>query len=264
MSNYAAVMPELGRIELQDVGEPTPGPREAVVRMEAVGVCGSDTAYYTVGYIGDYVVNGPIILGHECAGQVVAVGAEVTRVQVGDRVAIEPGKPCRDCVECMAGRYHLCPDLVFFATPPYDGSLVQRMAIDERQLFPIPDGMSYEEGALCEPLSVGIWACHRAHLEPGDRVLVTGAPGVGKEVAARVLHGWSGRQNAPFRVISSARMDPETVEIELFGSESDDGAIRVGLLERIGLERRIGRVDRWLVQVARVVNQRATTDENRR
>lgn len=179
MPNYAAVMPELGRIELRDVGEPAPGPREAVVRMEAVGVCGSDTAYFTVGSIGDYVVSGPIVLGHECAGQVVAVGSEVTRVAVGDRVAIEPGAPCRDCRECMAGRYHLCPDLVFFATPPYDGSLVQRMAVDERQLFRLPDTMSYEEGALCEPLSVGIWACRRAGLEPGDRVLVTGAGPVG-------------------------------------------------------------------------------------
>jgi len=179
MPNYAAVMPELGRIEIQDVGDPAPGPRDAVVRIEAVGVCGSDTAYYTIGRIGDYVVDGPIILGHECAGEVIAVGPEVTGVRVGDRVAIEPGKPCRDCRECMAGRYHLCPDLVFFATPPYDGSLVQRMAIDERQLFPIPDTMTYEEAALCEPLSVGIWACHRAGLRPGDDVLVTGAGPVG-------------------------------------------------------------------------------------
>jgi L-iditol 2-dehydrogenase len=179
MPNYAAIMPELGHIQIQDAGEPVAGTREAIVQIEAVGVCGSDTAYFTVGRIGDWVVDGPIILGHECAGKVVAIGAEVTRVAVGDRVAIEPGKPCRDCRDCMAGRYHLCPDLVFFATPPYDGSLVQRMAIDERQLFPIPDHMSYEEGALCEPLSVGIWACHRAHLEAGDRVLVTGAGPVG-------------------------------------------------------------------------------------
>jgi len=179
MSNFAAVMPELGRIELQDVGEPVLGPRDAVVQIEAVGVCGSDAAYFTVGYIGDWVVDGPIILGHECAGKVVEIGTEVSGIAVGDRVAIEPGKPCRDCRDCMAGRYHLCPDLVFFATPPYDGSLVQRMAIDERQLFRIPDEMSFEEGALCEPLSVGIWACRRAGLEPGDRVLVTGAGPVG-------------------------------------------------------------------------------------
>lgn len=179
MPNYAAVMPELGRIEIEDVGEPTPSLRQAVVQIEAVGVCGSDTAYFTVGYIGDYVVDGPIILGHEVAGRVVAVGSHVTRWKVGDRVAIEPGEPCRDCRDCMAGRYHLCPRLKFLATPPYDGALVQRIALDERQLFAIPDSMSYEEAAMCEPLSVGIWACHRAGLEPGDHVLVSGAGPVG-------------------------------------------------------------------------------------
>ena len=152
MSNYAAVMPEVGHIEIEDVGEPMPGPRDAIVRIEAVGVCGSDTAYYTMGYIGDYVVNGPIVLGHECAGEVVAVGPDVTRVRPGDRVAIEPGKPCRDCRECMAGRYHLCPDLVFLATPPYDGSLVERMAIDERQLFPIPSGCPTRKARSASPV----------------------------------------------------------------------------------------------------------------
>lgn len=189
MANRAAVMPELGRIEVHDVGEPSPGPRQAVVQVEAVGVCGSDTTYFTVGYIGDWVVDGPIILGHEAAGTVVEIGAQVTDVKVGDRVAIEPGEPCRDCRDCMAGRYHLCPDLKFLATPPYDGALVQRIALDERQLFPIPDSMSFEEAALCEPLSVGIWACHRAGLEPGDRVLVTGAGPVGL-LAAQVARAF--------------------------------------------------------------------------
>lgn len=205
MSNNAAVMPEPGRIEIKNVGEPTAGPRDAIVQMEAVGVCGSDTAYYTVGRIGDYIVDGPIILGHECAGTVIAVGDEVTHVAVGDRVAIEPGKPCRDCRDCMAGRYHLCPDLVFFATPPYDGSLVQRMAIDERQLFRMPDSMSFEQGAMCEPLSVGIWACHRAGLEPGDRVLVTGAGPVGL-LAAQVARAF-GAASVTVADIADFRLD---------------------------------------------------------
>lgn len=179
MSNLAAVMPELGRIEIRDVPEPRPAPRQAIVAVEAVGVCGSDTAYYTHGRIGDWVVDGPLILGHEVAGRVVGVGDAVTRVAVGDRVAIEPGTPCRDCADCMAGRYHLCPRLAFLATPPYDGALVQRVALDERNLFPVPDAMSFEEAALCEPLSVGIWACKRAALAPGERVLVSGAGPVG-------------------------------------------------------------------------------------
>lgn len=184
MSNRAAVMTELGKIVVEERPEPNPGPHDAVVRVEAVGVCGSDTAYYKVGRIGDYVVDGPIILGHEAAGEVVQTGSEVTNVRVGDRVAIEPGTPCRDCRECMAGRYHLCPDLVFLATPPYDGALLEQMTIDARNLYPIPDEMTFEEAALLEPLSVGIWGCKRAAMEAGDDVLVTGAGPVGLLAAA--------------------------------------------------------------------------------
>ncbi|WP_310964653.1 alcohol dehydrogenase catalytic domain-containing protein [Nocardioides terrisoli] len=184
MPNRAAVMTELNKIVVEERPEPSPGPREAVVQVQAVGVCGSDTAYFKVGRIGDYVVDGPIILGHEASGVVTEVGSDVVDVSVGDRVAIEPGTPCRDCRECMAGRYHLCPDLVFLATPPYDGALVERMAIDFRNLHLIPDEMSYEEAALLEPLSVGIWGCRRASLEPGDDVLVTGAGPVGLLAAA--------------------------------------------------------------------------------
>ncbi len=179
MPNLAAVMPEFGTIEVRDVPLSEPTGRDVVVNVKAVGVCGSDTAYYTVGYIGDWVVDGPIILGHETAGQVVAIGPDVESIAVGDRVAIEPGTPCRDCEDCLAGRYHLCADLEFLATPPYDGALVQNLVIDERNLFVIPDSMSYEAAALCEPLSVGIWACRRAGLQPGDRVRVTGAGPVG-------------------------------------------------------------------------------------
>jgi L-iditol 2-dehydrogenase len=205
MPNYAAVMPELGRIELQDVPEAALGPRDALVSIEAVGVCGSDVAYFTVGRIGDWVVDGPIILGHEAAGQVVAIGPGVTRVAIGDRVAIEPGKPCRDCRDCLAGRYHLCRDLEFFATPPHDGALVQRMAIDERQLFPVPEWMSYDEAALCEPLSVGIWACQRARLDVGDGVLVTGAGPVGI-LAAQAARAF-GAASVTLTDVSDFRLD---------------------------------------------------------
>ncbi|MGF3056704.1 NAD(P)-dependent alcohol dehydrogenase [Microbacterium sp. YY-01] len=223
MANRAAVMPDLGRIEVRSVAEPEVGPREAVVRIDAVGVCGSDTAYYEVGYIGDWRVEAPIILGHEAAGTVLAVGAEVTRVRVGDRVAIEPGSPCRDCHDCMSGNYHLCADLAFLATPPYDGALVQRLALDERNLFAIPDSMSIEAAAMCEPLSVGIWACRRAQLQPGDSVHVSGAGPVGL-LAAQVARAEGARdvvvsdisefrlqaaQKLGFRTENANEVDPE-------------------------------------------------------
>ena len=101
MSNLAAVMPELGRIEVQEVPSREPGPREVRVRVRAVGVCGSDTAYYRIGRIGDWIVDGPIILGHEAAGEVVAVGEAVTRVQVGDRVAIDSRMKSRLAVQAL-------------------------------------------------------------------------------------------------------------------------------------------------------------------
>ncbi|MBM6401399.1 NAD(P)-dependent alcohol dehydrogenase [Phycicoccus sp. MQZ13P-5] len=212
MTIRAAVMTELGQIEIQDHPEPVPAPHEAAVRVRAVGVCGSDTAYFTVGRIGDWVVDGPIVLGHEVSGEVVGVGEEVTSVAVGDRVAIEPGTPCRNCRECMAGRYHLCPDLAFLATPPYDGALVEVMTIDARNLHVIPDSMGYEEAALLEPLSVGIWGCRRAGLEPGDDVLVTGAGPVG------LLAG------AVARAFGAGSV-----------TVTDPSAFRLGLAERMGL-----------------------------
>jgi L-iditol 2-dehydrogenase len=135
------------------------------------------------------VVDGPFILGHEVSGEVTAVGEGVDSVRVGDRVAVEPGTPDRSCEECRAGRYHLCPNLEFLATPPYDGALVQYLAMDARCYFPIPDSMSFEDGALLEPLSVGLWGCQRANLQAGDDVLITGAGPVGllAAEAARAL-----------------------------------------------------------------------------
>lgn len=187
--NIAAVMTDLGRIELQERPMPVATAGTAVVKIHAVGVCGSDTTYYRHGRIGDWVVDGDIILGHEAAGEVVEIGERVTGLAVGDRVAIEPGTPCRSCAQCMAGRYHLCPDLAFLATPPYDGALVQYIAVDARTLFTIPEEMTYEQAAMVEPLSVGLWACQRGSLRPGDDVLVSGAGPVGvlAAQAARAL-----------------------------------------------------------------------------
>ncbi len=187
MNNRAAVMHGLNDIRLEDREVRSPGPQEAVVRVEAVGVCGSDTAYLRLGRIGNYVVEAPIVLGHEAAGVVSAVGEQVRNVRVGDPVAIEPGTPCYTCQECRAGRYHLCPELEFLATPPFDGALQQFLTVDSRTLFVLPETMSFEEGALLEPLSVGLWACHRAQLAPGDRVLVSGAGPVGLLAAAAAL-----------------------------------------------------------------------------
>jgi len=177
--NRAAVLHAVGDVRIEERRVPEPGPREVLVEVAAVGVCGSDVHYYEHGRIGDHVVRAPLVLGHESAGRVVALGDGATKHGVGDRVALEPGVPCGRCRECRAGRYNLCPDVVFFGTPPVDGAFANLVAIHEDFAFALPDSLSDEEGALMEPLSVGIWACRKAGVGAGDRVLVTGAGPIG-------------------------------------------------------------------------------------
>lgn len=158
---------------------PEPGPRELLVRVEAVGTCGSDTHYYEHGRIGDFVVREPLVLGHEAAGTVVAHGPGADPRRVGERVSLEPGVPCFTCTQCRRGRYNLCPGMRFFATPPVDGAFCEYVALHEGFAHPVPDDMPLERAALIEPLSVAVWACRKARVEPGTRVLVTGAGPVG-------------------------------------------------------------------------------------
>ena len=179
MTNRAAVLTRPGEIVLEDRPVPVPGPREVLVEISSVGVCGSDVHYYEHGRIGPYVVRAPLILGHESAGRVAALGAEASRHALGDRVTLEPGVPCGRCLQCRAGRYNLCPDVVFFATPPVDGAFTNFVTIHEDFAFALPPTLSDDVGALMEPLSVGIWACRKAGVTAGDRVLVTGSGAIG-------------------------------------------------------------------------------------
>jgi L-iditol 2-dehydrogenase len=175
----AAVLHAPRDVRIEERPVPEPGPREVLVRIGAVGVCGSDVHYYEHGRIGPRVVQAPLVLGHECSGVVEALGPGASRHRVGDRVALEPGVPCGGCRECRAGRYNLCRDVRFLGTPPVDGAFTDYVAIHEDFAFPLPDGVSDEAGALIEPLAVAVWACRKAGVTPGDRVLVTGAGPIG-------------------------------------------------------------------------------------
>jgi L-iditol 2-dehydrogenase len=168
-----------GDVRLEDRPVPQPGPREVLMEVTAVGVCGSDVHYYEHGRIGPFVVEAPLVLGHESAGRVAALGEGASAHAVGDRVTLEPGVPCGRCRECRAGRYNLCGDVRFFATPPVDGAFANFVAIHEDFAFALPDAISDEAGALMEPLSVGIWGCRKARVAAGDRVLVTNAGPIG-------------------------------------------------------------------------------------
>lgn len=165
------------RIEEREI--PQPGPDEVLVQVKSVGVCGSDIHYFEHGRIADFIVEQPLVLGHEAAGVVSAVGKNVTDLEVGTTVAMEPGVPCGRCKECRAGRYNLCPDVEFFATPPIDGAFCEYVVLPRDFVHPVPSNVSFDAAALVEPLSVGVWACQKANVSLGTRVLVTGGGPIG-------------------------------------------------------------------------------------
>lgn len=174
-----AVMQGIGKMELITRDIPQVKPNEVLVKVEHVGVCGSDLHYYETGAIGDYVVKPPFVLGHESAGTVVEVGSEVTHLKVGDRVSLEPGKTCGHCEFCRTGRYNLCPDVIFFATPPVDGVFQEYVAHEADLCFKLPDNMDTIEGALIEPLAVGFHAAKQGGAEAGQTAVVFGAGCIG-------------------------------------------------------------------------------------
>jgi L-iditol 2-dehydrogenase len=178
--NRAAVLHAPGDVRLEERPRPQPGPLEVVVEVRSVGVCGSDVHYYEHGRIGDFVVEAPLVLGHESMGVVVERGERARRHDVGTRVALEPGIPCGRCEQCRHGRYNLCPDVEFFATPPIDGAFARYVAIHEDFAFALPDTVGDDEGALLEPLSVGLWACWKGGVGADTSVLVTGAGPIGQ------------------------------------------------------------------------------------
>jgi len=177
--NICAVLKAINDIQLESRPIPTPGPRDLLVNIKSVGICGSDVHYWTHGRIGDFILKSPMVLGHESSGIVAGIGSEVTDFKVGDRITLEPGVPCRSCRVCKEGRYNLCKDVKFMATPPYDGSLANFIVHPSDYCYKLASHVSYEEGAMCEPLSVGIHAVNRSGVSLGSHVLILGAGPIG-------------------------------------------------------------------------------------
>lgn len=174
-----AVMNGIGQMGYTTRPIPEPADDEVLVKLEYVGICGSDMHYYETGRIGDYIVKPPFVLGHEPGGTVVEVGKNVKHLKVGDRVALEPGKTCGHCEFCREGKYNLCPDVVFFATPPVDGVFQEYVAHEADLCFKLPDNVSTLEGALIEPLAVGFHAANQGGAHLGQTALVFGAGCIG-------------------------------------------------------------------------------------
>jgi L-iditol 2-dehydrogenase len=175
----ASVLHRPGVVVVEERPRPRPGPDQVLVRVTSVGVCGSDTHYYDHGRIGRFVVESPMVLGHEASGMIEELGEGVQDRVVGQRVSLEPGVPDLSCEQCLSGRYNLCRNMRFFATPPIDGAFAEYVAVHHSFAHPVPHQVSDDAAALLEPLSVGVWACRKGKVTAGSRVLITGAGPVG-------------------------------------------------------------------------------------
>lgn len=174
-----AVMNDIGKMGYVERDIPVPKENEVLVKLDYVGICGSDMHYYETGAIGNYIVKPPFVLGHEPGGIVAEVGKNVKYLKVGDRVALEPGKTCGHCEFCRKGEYNLCPDVIFFATPPVDGVFQEYVAHDAALCFKLPQNVSTLEGALIEPLAVGFHAANQGGAHAGQIAVVMGAGCIG-------------------------------------------------------------------------------------
>jgi D-xylulose reductase len=184
----ALVLEEKKKLSLRDVPiSETVGPHDVRIQIQACGICGSDVHYYLEGAIGDFVVREPMILGHEAAGVVIEKGAAVKDLELGDLVCMEPGIPNVHSREVLEGMYNIDPDVVFWATPPVHGCLRETVVHPAGFCFKLPRGMSAAEGAMMEPLAIGIEAAKKAAIKPGDTALVVGCGTIGIMCAISAL-----------------------------------------------------------------------------
>lgn len=190
----AVVLQEKGHITVENLDRPgDPAPGEVKIAMHTVGICGSDVHYYTHGAIGEFVLEKPMILGHEGSGTVIEVGEGVTHLVPGDRVCMEPGIPDPRSRASREGMYNVDPSVRFWATPPVDGCLVEEILHPAEYTYKLPDTLSYAEGALIEPFAVGVQAVTKARLKPGDIVAVIGCGTIGIMTAIAALNGGASR-----------------------------------------------------------------------
>jgi len=193
MKITAMYLEKPGKIIPRKIDMPEIKKDEVLVKIKAVGVCGSDVHYYDKGKIGSFIVKRPLILGHECSGEIVEVGEEVKNLQIGDKVALEPGIPCRRCIYCKTGRYNLCPEIKFMATPPVNGAFVEYVAHPADFVFKLPENVSYEEATLFEPLAVGLYSVVRAKVGFGGKILILGAGPIGLSTLQAAINIGGGR-----------------------------------------------------------------------
>jgi D-xylulose reductase len=186
----ALVLQEKGKLAILDMDfDEQLGPDDVCIKMHTIGICGSDVHYYTHGKIGNFIVKEPMVLGHEASGTVIEVGKNVKTLKAGDRICMEPGVPDLHSRATLEGMYNLDPAVKFWATPPIHGCLRETVVHPMMFCFKLPDNVSYAEGALVEPLSVGLQAVKKARVKPGDVALVTGCGTIGLVTGLAALAG---------------------------------------------------------------------------
>lgn len=186
----ALVLERKDELNLRNIDIPEElGPHDVCIAIHTVGICGSDVHYYTHGAIGQFIVREPMVLGHEASGRVVEVGSAVKHLQVGDRVCMEPGIPDPNSKATLQGMYNLDPAVRFWATPPVHGVLRPTVVHPAAFTFKLPDNVSFAEGAMVEPVAVGMHAATKAKIKPGDVAVVSGAGPIGMVTALAALAG---------------------------------------------------------------------------
>lgn len=186
----ALVLERTGVLSIREIQLPqTVGPHDVKIAIHSVGICGSDVHYYQHGAIGPFIVKEPMVLGHEASGVIVEVGSAVTNLKVGDRVCMEPGIPDPNSRATRLGIYNLDPAVRFWATPPVHGCLTETVVHPAAFTFKMPDNVSFAEGAMVEPLAIGMYAAYKAKIKPGDVAVVTGAGTIGMVTALAALAG---------------------------------------------------------------------------
>jgi D-xylulose reductase len=184
----ALVLKEKNKLAIEDFqAEECLGPDDVRIGIKDVGICGSDVHYFLHGNIGDFVVRKPMVLGHEASGEILEIGSAVRHLKVGDRVCMEPGIPSPGSPSTLAGHYNLDPDVRFWATPPYHGCMRETVIHPAAFTFKLPDEVSLEEGALVEPLAIGVYSANTAAIQPGDVALVFGSGTIGIVTALAAL-----------------------------------------------------------------------------
>lgn len=216
-------------MELQEVPDPgPPGYGQLLLRIETVGVCGSDIHYYTTGRIGEQVVKYPFTLGHECAARVIDAGGNTEGNEPGDRVAVDPAMPCYECDQCLAGREHTCRNLKFLGCPGQaEGCLSEMIIMPAKSCFKIPDNMSFAEATFAEPFSIGYYAIQLSRLRQGSNIAVLGVGPIGDSVLI------AGREASAGRIYVSDKIDARLGIAKKLGAEATINVNRYDAVKEI-------------------------------